>query len=539
MARGTHKVQKGETIFTIARQYYGSDSAAKYISQANGGVTNARIGSILQLPRVTMVGEQGAELLFQNGKQTSVVPAQESAQMLQSGLRPDNQMYTGGLLIDGVQFVNQTTSTTSLLNALGGTTAVTKPPKKGATETTTKPPKKGATETSTKPTTTTTSNKTGVETTTKPSTTSNKTGVETTTKPTATTVITPTKSGVETSTGPTIAPVKSGVETSGGATPVKSGSDAPVYTDTIRVPGQAPSTIQSQAPTQNAVSTAINGIPGSVMQQNIQQQNVQANYQPIDYYQTPTAQPTSQPHGYYDFGLGVTSYGADNFNNSPTGGNIFADTYRQPGQTPTTILSQGPGHGAQVNPSGTFSDTSIGLWNDYFFNPQNVSDVVIEGVNAMLTGPNSTYPDVYNRAVQNVLIGVLDPTQNLDAYGNQNTPPIPSVLVPYIDVQTLDPEWYNYYSSLGYEDGQIIEAWLAALGYEYSDSGMMMEYVGNGGDSVGGGSAGGVGGTGGTGGGGGGGGGHGYFGGYGGGNGYSSMKNSLDGLVTWRGVSFA
>jgi len=95
---GTHKVGKGETLLSIAKQYYGSEVAGKYISQANGGVANAHPGMVLKLPNVTAVGEQGVEMAFDVGNHQMIAPNQEAQAMLQGGFRPAQGRLMGGAM---------------------------------------------------------------------------------------------------------------------------------------------------------------------------------------------------------------------------------------------------------------------------------------------------------------------------------------------------------------------------------------------------------------------------------------------------------
>ena len=97
---GSHKVARGETMLSIAKKYYGDESAGKYISQANGNISKARPGSVLKLPRVTAVGEQGFEFVFDVGGEQVVAPNPEAQRMVQGGFKPARGLAMGGYLGD-------------------------------------------------------------------------------------------------------------------------------------------------------------------------------------------------------------------------------------------------------------------------------------------------------------------------------------------------------------------------------------------------------------------------------------------------------
>ena len=228
--------------------------------------------------------------------------------------------------------------------------------------------------------------------------------------------------------------------------------------------------------------------------------------------------PTTVPGSYYDAGLGVTSQG-------PTPQNTYYDSG-------LNVVSQGPTKPPAVNTGsgnlGSFTDTNISLWDSYFNNPTSLSDHQIAMINNELA--SDQYTEVYGLALQDFLNG-----QN-DVYRSIHAVPIPDAVLGQIDIAYLDSKWYDSYydilAGMGYSHDEIAAEWLGQLGYEFSDSGMFMEYneenapplPDSSGNSPG------------------------YtshknntgYGGYGGNReGYANYSSALNGLVNWRGVGFA
>ncbi|MCB2179458.1 hypothetical protein KQH61_06005 [bacterium] len=345
------------------------------------------------------------------------------------------------------------------------------------------------------------------------------------------------------------------------------------YTDIFRVPGQAPQAVQSQGPTQGApLPNTVPQTPPPVGSQEWKLQmmepqklkpkrgvdpNPESYKRQINNFSFANAyadsitnpgrpaqpdQQINQQSGPYtdifrvDGGppQSFTSSGPDGMDNRD--GQMYVDTVRIPGQGPQSLQSLGPTPTGPVNPSGTFSDTSIQLWDDYFNNPQVLSTNAIYAIDQKLKDPESGYVVAYHDALMDVL------ANQQDVYGNFNRVPIPAAMLDSLDIGYLDPNWYGQYHDLmveyGFSEEEISAYWLASIGYEFSDTGTYMEFRGGegaldlGGGSIGGSGSGSSGAS--------GSGGYSGYGGYGGSPaGYANFSSGVRGLVNWRGNSYA
>lgn len=507
---GTHKVKRGESLLDIAKQYYGDPVAAKYISQANGGISKAHTGSVLKLPSGTAVGEKGMELIFNVDGGHAVATHEESMKMMSGGFKPQAGMQLGGIILDNdLDFSN--------IQVSGWTGATTVP--------------------------TTTINTGGYD-------------------------YTP---GVQTNQpAQTAASTFREQQTTTASTPVQTAVTTPIPSGSPSQPAQAPSIPSVTANTSfwepqiNVTPTQeyFNMAPAQVQQSYGTQvpatdvlPNNPLTLTPTSYptlqSMTPvlpnnplTLTPTSFPTAGTSFQPGYerprdpvnagTTVGHSalldvlNYAPTPNNPNLPMTMTPQQIQATTTSYLNFPHYIDQLLDSKAFgADPGMTMIYDYMVKPDTLSDT-------MLTMVDRVIKEQGGWAYTNALIAAFSgfvPLENLQ---------IPRAALETLDVQNyLDPEWWNEFGQEMLDNGipmeDIVATWLASFGYEYSESGQFMEVKEGGGIPAGTTSGGGGGGS---------GGGYGGYGGYGGRSSYGPQAyreyhNAIRGLMQWRGVGFA